>query len=348
MSLLKQTGIRPYKPFLYPKAYELYELHEKSRWNKDEISLASDVRDWAALSKEEKEFLKYTFLLFTQNDVCVGAGYDALLRCFKPTEIQMLLRNQADRENIHIDAYSYLLDTLGFPESIYQDFKEIQVMESKLEFVENAKIKKYEVYRAEIIKAIGNSLPSEEDIAKLVYKQYRKDLAYMLAVYAGCTEGVSLFAQFALLLSYSLKGLMQGMCQIVTWSIRDEEQHIHNNSWLFKELIKENLDIWDDELKHKIYSAFREIVQKEKLYLNYIYERGVTPIITKADMYLYLEYIADRRLQMLGLKSNYGVEQNPLPFMEELLDSPEYANFFVTQSTEYGRSATQGSWGDLR
>lgn len=345
-SLLKQNGIQSYKPFKYPEAYMRYEQHDKARWSKDEIQLSQDVKDWAKLSHAEQEFLRYTFLLFTQNDVCVGSGYDALIRCFKPTEIQMMLRNEADRENIHIDAYSYLLDTLGFPETIYKEFQEIEVMSDKLQFVEQAKIKKFEEYRDEILAMCPNL--SEPELRLAVDKKFREDLAYMLAVYVGCTEGVSLFAQFALLLSYQLHNLMPGMCQIVTWSIRDEEMHCANNSWLFKELIKENLDIWTPTLKHKIYSAFREVVAKEKAYLDYIYDRGQTPIIKKEEMYQYLEYIADRRLQGLGLKANFGVTENPLTWMTALLNTPEFANFFTTQVTEYGRGATSGSWDSIR
>lgn len=350
MDLLNTEGIQAYKPFIYPEAYDRYVLHEKARWNKDEIPLGEDMKDWQELSIEQQEFLKYTFLLFTQNDVQVGSGYDILLRVFKPTEVQMMLRNQADRENIHIDAYSYLLDTLGFDQSIYAEFKEIDVMKSKLDYVESAKIKKYEDYYEDILNELGKAVikVDEDDIEAEIDYRFKKDLAKMLAVYAGGTEGVSLFAQFALLLSYQLSNLMPGMCQIVTWSIRDEELHVQNNSWLFKQLIKENIEIWTDDLKSEIYEAFRAIVAKEKAYIDYLYDHGVTPKVTKYEMYSYIEYIADRRLQGLGLKANYGVVENPLVWMEELLDTPEFANFFTTRVTDYGRSSTKGTWDEVK
>lgn len=347
-NLLNQKGIQVWKPHRYPEAYQRYLQHNQAFWTKDLVPLSKDIQDWNELSVENKEFLRYLFLLFTQNDVCVGAGYDVLLRCFKPTEVQMMLRNQADRENIHIDAYSYLLDTLGFDDSIYAEFQEFECMDKKLEFVENAKIKKYEEYEREVREEWDVERFDFPEINKRINFKYRSDLAYMLAVYAGCTEGVSLFAQFALLLSYQLKNLMPGMCQIVTWSIRDEEMHVVNNSWLFRKLIEENPDIWTDDLKRKIYSAFREIVEKEKAYLDFIYAKGVTPMVTKDEMYSYLEYIADRRLLELGMKANFGVTKNPLPFMEELTSLKEFANFFETQSTEYGFGATQGTWDEVR
>ena len=236
-NLLNQKGIQVWKPHRYPEAYQRYLQHNQAFWTKDLVPLSKDIQDWNELSVENKEFLRYLFLLFTQNDVCVGAGYDVLLRCFKPTEVQMMLRNQADRENIHIDAYSYLLDTLGFDDSIYAEFQKFECMDKKLEFVENAKIKKYEQYERDVKKYQEEKCFEFKTIEERkeyydteISRRYRSDLAYMLAVYAGCTEGVSLFAQFALLLSYQLKNLMPGMCQIVTWSIRDEEMHCQNNS----------------------------------------------------------------------------------------------------------------------
>lgn len=349
-NLLEISGTQVYKPFLYPEAYDRYLMHQSAHWVKDEIPLGEDVKDWQLLSEEERNFIKTVFLLFTQNDVQVGSGYDVMLRIFKPTEVQMLLRNQADRENIHIDAYSYLLDTLGFPESIYSEFIDVPVMKDKLDYVEAAKVKKYEDYYADVVEDLGMRVKevSEEDIESEIDYRFRKGVAMMLAVYAGLVEGVSLFAQFAMLLNYQRFNLMPGMCQVVTWSIRDEEMHVINNSWLFKEFIKENLDIWTDDLKGEIYEAARQIVEKEKRYVDHVFAKGITKGITKDEMYNYLEYITDRRLIGLGLKANYGNDVNPFPWMEEILNSPEFGNFFETRVTEYSKGRTTGTWDEVR
>jgi len=350
MNLISGEAIRAYKPFLYPEAYDRYIQHQSAHWTKDEIPMGEDVKDWAKLSSDEQEFIKAIFLLFTQNDVQVGSGYDVMLRLFKPTEVQMMLRNQADRENIHIDAYSYLLDTLGFDESIYAEFKGIPELSEKLEYVEAAKVKKFEDYHAEIVDELGLAITkvSEEDIESEIDYRFRRDVAYMLAVYAGLVEGVSLFGQFAMLLNYQRFNLLPGMCQVVAWSIRDEEMHVQNNSWLFTTYIKENPDIWTDDLKSSIYEAARQIVKQEKKYIDYVFSRGLTKGISKQDMYMYIEYIADRRLQGLNLKANWGQEINPFPWMEELLNTPEFGNFFETRVTEYTKGRTQGTWEEVR
>lgn len=349
-NLLNGDAVQAYKPFRYPEAYDKFIQHQSAHWTKDEIVMGEDVKDWHKLSEKEQEFIKAIFLLFTQNDVQVGSGYDVMLRLFKPTEVQMMLRNQADRENIHIDAYSYLLDTLGFDDNIYSEFKGIPVLAEKLQYVEEAKVKKYEDYHADILDDLTISVfeVTQEDIDAEIDYRFRRDVAYMLAVYAGLVEGVSLFAQFAMLLNYQRFNLMPGMCQVVTWSIRDEEMHVQNNSWLFTKFIEENDDIWTDDLKSKIYEAARQIVSQEKKYIDYVFEQGITKGITKEDMYMYVEYIADRRLVGLNLKPNWNREANPFPWMEELLNSPEFGNFFETRVTEYSKGVTQGTWEEVR
>ena len=350
MNLINGDEIQAYKPFLYPEAYDRFIQHQSAHWTKDEIPMGDDVKDWAMLEPKEQEFIKAIFLLFTQNDVQVGSGYDVMLRIFKPTEVQMMLRNQADRENIHIDAYSYLLDTLGFDESIYSEFKAIPELSDKLEYVEKAKVKKFEDYHADIVSELGLTISkvSEDDIEAEIDYRFRRDVAYMIAVYAGLVEGVSLFGQFAMLLNYQRFNLLPGMCQVVAWSIRDEEMHVQNNSWLFTTYITENEDIWTDDLKFNIYEAARQIVAQEKKYIDYVFSKGLTKGITKDEMYQYIEYIADRRLIGLHLKPEYGRMVNPFPWMEELLNTPEFGNFFETRVTEYTKGRTQGSWEAVR
>lgn len=333
MNLLNAPSIQSYKPFNYPYFYELYKQHEALHWLPEEVPLGEDVKDWNEISPKEQAFLHSIFNLFTQNDIQVGAGYDVLLRIFKPTEVKMMLRSNAGRENIHVDAYSLLLDTLGFSDEAYSEFMTIPVMKGKMEYLENCKVKKYEQYEA---------------MGVDVDKAYRRDIAKMLAVYASFTEGVSLFASFIMLLNYQRFNRFPGMCQIVTWSIRDEELHVQGNTALFRAFISENLDIWDDETKQAIYQACREIVSMEEQFIDYVFDQGLTQGLTREDMKSYVHYIADRRLIELGLKGNWGVKKNPLPWVEEILNTPEFGNFFETRVTEYSKGTLQGSWDDLR
>ncbi len=337
MSLLKSN--RTFKPMNYPKAYEYWEQHEKMHWLHDEVPLAEDVSDFNKADEEERDFITNIMRLFTQNDVEVAHGYDVLLRIFKPTEVSMMLRGNAARENIHIAAYSLFTETLGFPDSFYQEYLEDQQMSDKIAFVELAQVKKYEKYQTDY-RCIHKPGMTEEDF--ISYK-YRQDIMYMLAVYATLTEGVSLFAQFAMLLKYQTENRYKGLGTIVEWSIKDEEMHVTSNSWLFREFIKENPEVFDDVIKKRIYSAAREIVRKE---CDLVDELS-PPHMDKAEVKEYIKYITDERLKLIGFKPNYNIEKNPLPFMEDLTGTV-LTNFFESKVTEYTKGSLTGSWEDLK
>jgi len=333
MSLIKQTTKYPmYKPMKYEWAYSYWKTHEKLHWTEEEVTLSEDIKDFNNASKEEKEFITNVLRLFTQNDIMVGAGYDIMLRIFKPTEVQMMLRTFANRENTHISAYALLTETLGFGDEIYSEFLEIPVMETKTDYLDKAKVKKYEEYKA-------NGMSDAE-----VDEQFRRAVARMLAVYAGATEGISLMAQFAMLLQYQFQNKYKGACQIVDWSIKDEAQHQEGNSHLFRDYISENPDIWDDELKFDIYEAIREIVAYEESLVDFLNP----PHMNKDDVKQYIRYQADNALKLLGMKPNYNIETNPLPYMDEVTAGVSLVNFFENRVTDYGKGALTGSWDDLK
>ncbi len=209
-NLIHMNGIPTFKSkhgFRYPEFWEYYKLHDRQHWTSDSISLSKDIQDFERASEEEKKFITEVMRLFTTNEVIVGTGYATMLRIFKPMEVQAMLSNFMAREYTHIENYSLFTETIGLPNSIYSDFVDIPVMHTKTEYVDNAKVRKWEDY-----KAMGLS-NSELD------KVYRSDIAAMLAVYAGGTENISLMAQFAALLKYQFEGKYPGLCQIVEYSI---------------------------------------------------------------------------------------------------------------------------------
>lgn len=211
MSLIKQSPMTPFKTdkgFRYPQFWEYYKRHDRLHWVAEEISLAKDIQDYQKASPEERQLIQNVLRLFTQNECEVGRGYATLLRIFKPVEVHAMLSSFMAREFTHIENYSLFTETIGLPNSFYSEFLEIPVMSTKTEYVDKAKVKKLEEY-----KAMGLS---DADTHKI----FRKDVARMLAVYGGFTEGVSLYAQFATLLAFQFQGKYPGLCDINLFSIK--------------------------------------------------------------------------------------------------------------------------------
>ena len=313
MSLLDTRDY--YKPFDHPWMFDYYSQQNQMHWFPEDVPLHNDVKDWQTMTDEEKNLLTQIFRLFTQSDVDVGAGYvDRYMRIFKKPEARMMMSSFANMESIHQHAYSLLLDTVGMPEVEYKAFAEYEAMADKHEYINAVKVTKGD----------------------------KKSIAKALAIYSGFTEGLQLFSSFIILLNFPRFGKMKGMGQIITYSIRDESMHVEAMTKLFREFIKENIDLWTDDFKKEIYQACREMVDLEDRFLDLVFEQGDIRGLTKKEMQKYIRYIADRRLLQLGLKPNYNVKDNPLDWLDDVL-GVEHQNFFEGRATTYMKAGLRGN-----
>ena len=318
----KQGGLlefsETYKPFHYPWAVDLTTRHEKAHWIEDELDLSEDVSDWKGgkMTNIEKEYIINILRLFTQSDVAVGQNYyDQFIPKFKNNEIRNMLGSFAAREGIHQRAYALLNETLGLPDREYHAFLEYAEMSDKIEYMRKAD--------TNTLRGLGLSL------AKSVFN-----------------EGVALFASFVMLLNFQRFGKMKGMGKVVEWSIRDESMHVEGNSKLFKTFCKEHSRVVDDEFKKEIYGISRDIVNLEDKFIDLAYEIGTIEGLDKAEVKQYIRYITDRRLLQLGMKPNFKVKENPLPWLEWVLNGADHTNFFENRVTEYEVAGLSGKWDD--
>jgi ribonucleoside-diphosphate reductase beta chain len=140
---------------------------------------------------------------------------------------------------------------------------------------------------------------------------------------------------------------MRGMGQIVTWSIVDETMHAESMIKLFRTYIEENKEIWNDELKGKIYTIAEKMVALEDRFIDLAFAMGPMEGLKPEDVKQYIRYIADRRLISMGLKGIMKVKRNPLPWVEEMINAPTHTNFFENRATDYAKGALSGTWEDV-
>ena len=307
-----------FKPFNYPWAYNAWLAHEQSHWLHTEVPMAEDVKDWKnKLSPSQKQFLTHIFRFFTQGDIDVAGGYvKNYLPYFPQPEVRMMLLGFAAREALHVAAYSHLIETLGLPDTTYNQFMDYQQMKDKHDYVTDISSK-------------------NGDLAST---------ARHIAVFSAFTEGMQLFSSFIMLLNFPRHGMMKGMGQIVTWSIVDETMHTESMIKLFRTYIEENKEIWNDELKGQIYTIAEKMVELEDRFIDLAFEMGDMPNLTASDVKQYIRYICDRRLISLGMKGVYKVKKNPLPWVEEMINAPTHTNFFENRATDYAKGALSGDW----
>ena len=308
-----------YKPFLYPWCYEAWLTQQRIHWLPEEVPLAEDVRDWKnKMTPSEKNLMTQIFRFFTQADVEVNNCYmKHYSQVFGPVEVQMMLSAFSNIETVHIAAYSHLLDTIGMPEIEYSAFMQYKEMKDKYDYMQNVSMKS------------------------------RRDIAKTMAMFGAFTEGLQLFASFAILMNFPRFNKMKGMGQIVSWSVRDETLHCLSMIKLFNAFVQENADIWDDELRAEITDSCRTIIGFEDAFIDLAFAQGGIEGLTPQEVKDYIRYIGDRRLQQLNLEPIFGADKNPLPWMDEMMNGAEHTNFFENRSTEYSRASTQGSWEEV-
>lgn len=316
MSLLDANPV--YKPFNYPWAYDAWLMQQRIHWLPEEVPLAEDVKDWhQKLTESEVNLLTQIFRFFTQADIEVNNCYmRQYTRVFQPTEVQMMLAAFSNMETVHIAAYSHLLDTIGMPDTEYSAFLEYKEMKDKYDYMQKWGV------------------------------ETKADIAKTLAVFGAFTEGLQLFASFAMLMNFPRFNKMKGMGQIVTWSVRDETLHTQSIIQLFHTFISENPEVWTEELQQDLYDACKTIITHEDAFIDLAFGMGDIEGLTAQEVKDYIRYIADRRLVQLKLEPLYGISKNPLRWMDEILNGVEHANFFENRSTEYSKASTQGSWED--
>lgn len=316
MSLLDASPV--YKPFSYPWCYEAWLVQQQVHWLPEEVPLADDVKDWHKnLTESERHLMTQIFRFFTQSDIEVNNCYMRhYTRVFQPTEVQMMLAAFSNMETIHIAAYSHLLDTIGMPEAEYSAFLQYKEMKDKYDYMQKFGV------------------------------ESKIDIATTLAVFGAFTEGLQLFASFAILLNFPRLNKMKGMGQIVTWSVRDESLHCNSIIKLYKTFLSENPEIDKKELHSRLYEAYMTIIEHEDAFIDLCFEMGDIEGLTAEDIKNYIRYIGDRRLEQLEMTPKFNIEKNPLPWLDAMLNAVEHANFFENRATEYSRAATQGTWED--
>jgi ribonucleoside-diphosphate reductase beta chain len=304
-----------YKPFRYPWAFEFWQRQQQVHWIPEEVPLGEDCADWAnKLNDNERNLLTQIFRFFTQSDVEVNDNYmERYARVFKPTEVKMMLSAFSNIETVHIAAYAQLLETIGMPDSEFSAFMEYEAMRDKHTYMQDF------------------GVDTEEDVLRT------------LAMFGGFTEGLQLFASFAMLMNFPRFNKMKGMGQIVSWSVRDESLHCEGMVKLFHTYARETGKL-SQSVKDDIVDCCKTVVGLEDKFIDLAFDLGPVQGMTPDDIKAYIRYIADWRLQQLELPSVYGVKEHPLPWLAPMLNGVEHANFFEARATEYSKGATKGDW----
>jgi ribonucleoside-diphosphate reductase beta chain len=311
------------RPMRYPGFYERFRAAIRNTWTVEEVDLHSDLKDLASLSPAEAHLVNRLVAFFATGDTIVANNLVLnLYEHVNAPEARLYLSRQLFEEAVHVQFYLTLLDTYLPDENeraqAFAAVDNIPSIRDKAEFC----------YRW---------IDSISSLTRLETRDDRRSFLLNLICFAACIEGLFFYGAFAYVYFLRSRGLLNGLASGTNWVFRDESMHMAFAFDVVDTVRREEPDLFDDELHAQVRQMLREAVDAEARFAQDLLGQGVAGM-SVADMRAYLEHVADRRLELLGLEPEYGTA-NPFGFME-FQDVQELSNFFERRVSAYQVAVT--------
>ena len=316
-----QTDVNQLVPFKYKWAWEKYLATCANHWMPQEINMNRDIALWKSpggLSEDERRIIKRNLGFFvTADSLAANNIVLGTYRHITAPECRQFLLRQAFEEAIHTHAYQYIVESLGLDESeIFNAYHEVESIRAKDEFL-------IPFIDAIMDPAFVTGTPEAD-----------QTLLKSLIVFACLMEGLFFYVGFTQILALGRQNKMTGAAEQYQYILRDESMHCNFGIDLINQIKLENPQLWTPAFKAEIKTLFERAVELEYRYAEDTMPRGVLGL--NASMFKgYLRYIANRRATQIGLEALYPGEENPFPWMSEMIDLKKERNFFETRVIEY-------------
>jgi ribonucleoside-diphosphate reductase beta chain len=307
-------------PMRHKFAWEAYNVGNSNHWLPTEISMQKDIEQWrsqTALTKDERQAFETVLGFFTTADsIAANNVVLALYKHVTSPEVRMYLLRQGYEEAIHTHAYQYIVESLAMDESkIFNMYREVEAIYNKDNLV----------------------LALNEGIFDPKFKTgtFENDQKFLenWAVFALIMEGIFFYSSFAVMFGFQRLGKMVGSAEQIQYIMRDESQHLNFGINIVNSIKEEQPELWSKDFQNHIIDLIRRAVVLEYTFAKEVFPKGIFGM-NAAGFKQYIEHIADRRLERVGLPTQYNVD-NPFPWMSEAIDLSKEKNFFETRVTEY-------------
>jgi ribonucleoside-diphosphate reductase beta chain len=307
------------RPMKYPVFYEMYKNAIKNTWTVEEVDFNSDIVDLnRKLTNAERFLISRLVAFFATGDSIVGNNLVLnLYKHINSPEARLYLSRQLYEEALHVQFYLTLLDTY-IPdhterEKAFGAIHNIPSIQRKAEYS-------------------FKWMDSIEQLQRLETLEDRRRFLMNLICFAGSIEGLFFFAAFAYVYFLRSKGLLNGLATGTNWVFRDESAHIEFAFKVIDIAVQEEPKLLDQRMRDLVVTMFEEAIDCEMAFASEFLDHGVAGLSTR-DMRTYLQFIADIRLERLGIPHQFGAK-NPFSFLE-LQDTQELANFFERRVSAY-------------
>jgi ribonucleoside-diphosphate reductase beta chain len=322
-----QVDVNQLMPLKYKWAWEHYLNGCANHWMPTEVPMGKDIELWKSntLSKDERLVIMRNLGFFSTAESLVGNNIVlAIFKFVTNPEVRQYLLRQSFEEAIHTHTFHYIVESLALDQGeVFNMYNEINTIRHKDDF---------EMELTQHIMDPNFTTATPEGAQKFLENL----IGYYLIM-----EGIFFYSGFVMILSFHRQNKMTGIGEQFQYILRDETVHLNFGIDLINSIKEENPHLWTSDFQKHITERVKQAVELEYLYAADCLPRGILGLT--APMFReYVQYIADRRLERIGLKPIYK-SKNPFPWMSETIDLGKEKNFFETRVTEY-QSAGNLSW----
>src|SRR5690606_344446 len=302
-----------YKPFEYPGVLQFTEAINKSFWVHSEVDFTADTQDFHShLNLAEKTAIKNSLLAIAQIEVAVKTFWGDIYEHFPKPEFNGLGSTFAECEFRHSEAYSRLLEVLGYNDE-FQKLLDVPVIKERIDYLSAA--------------------------LKDARSQDRKKYVVSLILFSILIENVSLFSQFAIILSFTkFKAYMKNVSNIIAWTSIDEQNHANAGIYIVNKIREEFPDFFDEETTEYIHETVENSIDIEGKILDWIFMEGEIDTVNKTDLLNFMKFRVDDSMKKIGLKPIYDVTAEyfkPMAWFEEEVFANSMDDFFAKRPTDY-------------
>ncbi len=316
-----KTDVNQLVPFKYKWAWEKYLSGCANHWMPQEINMSRDIALWKdpnGLTEDERRVVKRNLGFFvTADSLAANNIVLGTYRHITAPECRQYLLRQAFEEAIHTHAYQYIVESLGLDEGeIFNAYHEVPSIRAKDEFL-------IPFIHTLTDPAFKTGTPAADQA-----------LLKSLIMFACVMEGLFFYVGFTQILALGRQNKMTGAAEQYQYILRDESLHCNFGIDLINQIKLENPHLWTSEFREEIHELFKTAVDLEYRYAEDTMPRGVLGL--NASMFKgYLRFICNRRCSQIGLEQLFPKEENPFPWMSEMIDLKKERNFFETRVIEY-------------
>lgn len=315
----EESDVVQLSPIKHKFAWDAYKVGNANHWLPEEISMQKDIELWKSnnLTAAERRAIEMTMGFFTTADSIVANNLVlAIYKHITSPECRMYLLRQAFEEAVHTHSYQYIVESVGLDEGkIFNMYREVDSIYNK------------DIFVVSLTEGVLNP-----NFMTRTPEGAQKFLENLIVFYV-ITEGIFFYSSFAMMLSFQRQNKMVGTAEQFQYIMRDESMHMNFGIDMINALKGENPELWTPEFQKKVLEMVKQGVELEISYGEDVIPDGILGL-NKDGIREYVQHIADRRVERLGLKPIYG-SPNPYPWMSEAIDLGKEKNFFETRVTEY-------------